>query len=285
MKRHRILREKIYFILFRLAAFFSAGALILIIGYVIFKGIGVIDWQFLTAYITQQDITEGGIMPAILGTLYLGIGIFIIAIPIGIMSALFLNEYAPNTKLSRLIRIAIRNLAGVPSIVYGLFGLAVFVQFLNLKTSILAAILTLSCMSLPWIITAAEESLKAVPFTYREGAYALGATKWQMIKKVVIPQAMPGMITGSILGLSRSLGETAPIIVVGATFYMHSLPDSPLDKFMALPYHLFILATQHSHPDAREYAMGSAVVLIALVFLMSIAAIIVRYFFRKKKYG
>ena len=285
MIKRRILKEKIYFTLFRAAAFFTAGVLILIIGYVIYKGIGVVDWQFLTEYVKQRDITEGGIMPAIVGTFYLGVGIFLIAIPIGIISAIFLNEYVPESKLARLIRIAIRNLAGVPSIVYGLFGMVVFVQFFDFKTSLISAILTLSCMTLPWVITAAEESLKAVPFEYREAAIAMGATKWQTVKKIVAPQALPGMITGSILGLSRALGETAPIIVVGATFFMHGLPNSPTDKFLALPYHLFILATQHSHPDARAYAMGTAVVLIGLVFVMSITAIIIRYYVRKKKYG
>jgi phosphate transport system permease protein len=280
----RIVREKIIFGLFRLAAFFIAGLLILIVGYIIAKGASVIDWQFLTKAVSQRDITKGGIMPAIVGTLYLGFGVFLVSIPMGVFAAIYLNEYAPDTKISRLIRVAIRNLAGVPSIVYGLFGFAVFVNFLGFNTSLLSAILTLSCMTLPWVITASEESLKAVPFSYREGAYALGATRWQMIKKVVIPQAMPGMITGSILGLSRALGETAPIIIVGATFYMRDLPDSITDKFMALPYHLFILATQHAHPQAREYALGTAATLVGVIFLLSVSAFLIRYYYRSKKY-
>jgi len=285
MKNGRLRKEKIAFAFIRGAAFFTAAVLVLVVSYVVIKGIGVVDWQFVFGEVQQRDITKGGILQAIVGTVYLGLGIFLIAVPAGIASAIFLNEYVPDTKVSRVIRVAIRNLAGVPSIVYGLFGLAVFVHFFDLKTSLLAAVLTLSSMTLPWIITASEESLKAVPFDFREAAVAMGATKWQTIKKIVIPQALPGMITGSILGLSRALGETAPIIVVGATFYSRGLPASPLDKFMALPYHLFVLATQHAHPRAREYALGTAVVLIAIVFLMSIAAILVRYHFRKKKYA
>lgn len=281
---NRITREKIIFSIFRLAAFFTAGVLILIIGYIIIKGAGVIDWQFLSKGINQRDITKGGIMPAIVGTLYLGLGVFLVSIPMGVFAAIYLNEYAPDTKISRIIRVAIRNLAGVPSIVYGLFGFAVFVNFLNFSTSLFSAILTLSCMTLPWVITASEESLKAVPFNYREGAYALGSTRWQMIKKIVLPQALPGMITGSILGLSRALGETAPIIIVGATFYMRNLPDSIFDKFLALPYHLFILSTQHAHPQAREYALGTAATLIGIIFILSISAFLIRYYYRSKKY-
>ncbi len=285
MKNGRLAREKIIFTLIKIAAFFSAAILILIVFYVFIKGISVVDFKFIFEEVQQRDITKGGIWQAIVGTVYLGLGIFAVTIPIGISAAIFLNEYAPDTKLSRVIRISIRNLAGVPSIIYGLFGLAVFVHFLNFKTSLLSAVLTLSSMTLPWIITASEESLKAVPFDFREASLAMGATKWQTIKKIVIPQALPGMITGSILGLSRALGETAPIIVVGATFYCRGLPDSPFDKFMALPYHLFILATQHVHIQARQYALGTAVVLIAVIFIMSITAILIRYHYRKKKYA
>lgn len=281
---NRINRERIIFNIFRFAAFLTAGLLVLIVVYIIAKGAGVINWQFITKAVSQRDITTGGIMPAIVGTLYLGLGVFLVSIPMGIFAAIYLNEYAPNTKISRLIRVAIRNLAGVPSIVYGLFGFAVFVGFFGFGTSLLSAILTLSCMTLPWVITASEEALKTVPFSYREGAYALGSTRWQMIKKIVIPQALPGMITGSILGLSRALGETAPIIIVGATFYMRNLPDSVFDKFMALPYHLFILSTQHAHPQAIEYALGTAAMLIGIIFLLSISAFLIRYYFRNKKY-
>ncbi len=283
MKNNRILKEKIIFSFIKMAAFFSAITLVLIIGYVFIRGFKVISWQFLFQEVQQRDITKGGILQAIIGTIYLGIGTFFIAVPAGISSAIFLNEYIPDTKTSRVIRVAIRNLAGVPSIVYGLFGLAVFVQFFNLKTSLLSAILTLSSMTLPWIITASEESLKAVPFEFREAALAMGATNWQTIKKIVIPHSLPGMITGSILGLSRALGETAPIILVGATFYCRSLPTSVFDKFMALPYHLFILATQHAHPQAHEYALGTAIVLITIIYLMSLTAILIRYHLRKKK--
>jgi phosphate transport system permease protein len=276
-------KESIYFSLLRFAGLFSLGILLIVIGYIVKLGIGVIDLKFLTQMWQHRDITRGGIFPAILGTFYLGIGVAIFSIPVGISCAVYLNEYAQGGRTVRMIRLAIRNLAGVPSIVYGLFGFAVFVQFLNFGTSLLAASLTLSCMTLPWVITASEEALKAVPTSFREGALALGATKWQTIRTSVLPYAIPGMITGSILGLARAMGETAPIIVVGATFYMAWLPASPFDKFMALPYHLFILATQHAHPLARAYAAGTALVLVALIFGMTLFAMLIRYYYRKRK--
>jgi phosphate transport system permease protein len=232
---------------------------------------------------TNRDITAGGIYPAIVGTFYLGIGVAFFSIPVGIACAIYLNEYAGHSLIIRIIRLAIRNLAGVPSIVYGLFGLIMFVQMLQMGTSIIAASLTLSGMTVPWIITSSEEALKTVPQSFRDGALALGATKWQAVRGNVLPYAVSGMITGSIIGLARAMGETAPIIVVGATFYMRGLPDSPFDKFMALPYHLFILATQHVHPQAQAYAAGTALVLVVLIFIMTFTAMFVRYRFRKRK--
>ena len=276
-------RQNIYFISFRIATFLSVVFLLFILLYTLKEGIGVIDIKFLTSMWSHRDITQGGIFPAIIGTIFLAIGVSIISIPIGICTAIYLNEYAKENLLTRTIKLAIRNLAGVPSIVYGIFGLAFFVLFLKLGGSLIAASLTLGCMTLPWIITASEEALKSVPLSFREGSYALGATKWQTIKKNVLPHSFSGMLTGSILGISRAMGETAPIIMVGTTFFMGYLPSSPFDKFMALPYHLFILATQHSSPYAREYALGAALVLVALIFMLNFGVFVLRYKLRKKK--
>ena len=276
-------RQNIYFLLFRIATFLSVVFLLFILLYILKEGIGVIDIKFLTSMWSHRDITQGGIFPAIIGTIFLAIGVSIISIPIGICTAIYLNEYAKENLLTRTIKLAIRNLAGVPSIVYGIFGLAFFVLFLKLGSSLIAASLTLGCMTLPWIITASEEALKSVPLSFREGSYALGATKWQTVRKNVLPHSFSGMLTGSILGISRAIGETAPIIMIGATFFMGYLPSSPFDKFMALPYHLFILATQHSSPYAREYALGTSLVLIALIFMLNSGFFILRYKLRKKK--
>ncbi len=276
-------REKFYFSLLRLSMFFTIFILGFILYYVFFNGYKVINLQFLTTMWNHKDITQGGIFPAIFGSILLGIGISIISIPVGICTAIYLSEYAKENYFTKVIKISIRNLAGVPSVVYGLFGLAFFVFLLNLGTSLIAASLTLGCMTLPWIITSSEESIKSVPNSFREASLALGATKWQTIKKVVLPSSLSGMLTGSILGISRALGETAPIIMVGATFYISYLPTSPTDKFMALPYHLFILATQHSSSHAREYALGTALVLISLTFILNLGIFIIRYNLRRKK--
>jgi phosphate transport system permease protein len=277
------LKQQLYFTLLKLTGLVSFGILILVLVYVIDLGAGVISFDFLTRMWANRDITTGGIYPAIVGTFYLGVGVAVFSIPVGIACAIYLNEYAGHSLTIRIIRLAIRNLAGVPSIVYGLFGFIVFVQMLQLGTSIIAASLTLSGMTVPWVITSSEEALKTVPQSFRDGALALGATKWQAVRSNVLPYAASGMITGSIIGLARAMGETAPIIVVGATFYMRGLPDSPFDKFMALPYHLFILATQHVHPQAQAYAAGTALVLVALIFIMTFTAMFVRYRFRKRK--
>jgi len=276
-------KQNIYFIFFRTAAFLSVGVLLFILLYVFKEGVGVINLKFLVGMWSQGDITRGGIFPAIIGTIFLAIGVSVISIPLGVSTAVYLSEYAKENLFTRTIKLAIRNLAGVPSIVYGIFGLAFFVLLLNLGGSLIAASLTLGCMTLPWIITASEEALKSVPYSFREGSYALGATKWQTVKRNVLPNSFSGILTGSILGISRAVGETSPIILVGATFFMGYLPSSPFDKFMALPYHLFILATQHSSPYAREYALGTALVLIVLVFIFNSGVFVLRYKLRKKK--
>jgi len=276
-------KQKIYFNLFRISAFFSVAILIFVLLYTLINGAESLSWGFLTKMWSHNDITQGGILQAIIGSIFLGFGVAIFSVPIGISTAIYLNEYAQDNFFTRMIKVCIRNLAGVPSVVYGLFGLSLFVFFLKLGTSILSASLTLGCMTLPWIITSSEEALKAVPASFREGSLALGATKWQTIRRVVLPNSLSGMLTGSILGVSRAMGETAPIIMVGATFFMSYFPTSFLDKFMALPYHLFILATQHADPYARQYALGTALVLIFLIVGINLATFIFRYKLRKKK--
>lgn len=249
------------------------------------KGIGVISWEFISA-MPRQGMTEGGIWPAILGTFYVTVISAVASVPVGVFAAIYLNEYACKNFFTRAVRLSIRNLAGVPSIVYGLFGVALFVRALSLGTSILSAGLTLGLLTLPVTITASEEALKAVPDSYREGALALGATKWQAIRSNVIPSALPGIITGMILGVSRAAGETAPILFTGAAFYLPSLPGSLSSKFMALPYHLFIMSTQHHAIDkVRPLAYGTALVLIVLVLLMNTSAIVLRSYYRKKMRG
>ncbi|HOW16567.1 MAG TPA: phosphate ABC transporter permease PstA, partial [bacterium] len=221
---------------------------------------------------------------AIVGTFLVTVITAILSIPLGMGCAIYLNEYAKQNLFTKLIRISIRNLAGVPSIVYGLFGVVLFVQLMNMGTSILAAGFTLSLMTLPMTITASEEALKSIPVSFREGSLALGATKWQAIKTNVLPYAIPGMLTGTILGLSRAAGETAPILFTGAAFYLPHLPKSLLDQFMALPYHLYIMATQHhSIMEVRPIAYGTAMVLVVLVFMMNLGAIILRYRLRKNR--
>ena len=247
------------------------------------KGGGVISWEFLTQA-PRKGMTAGGIFPAIMGTFLVTLVTAVLAVPLGMCAAIYLNEYARQTRLTRIIRLSIRNLSGVPSIVYGLFGVILFVNVLKLGTSILSAGLTLGLLTLPWTITASEEALKTVPNSYREGALALGATKWQSIRTNVIPYAIPGMLTGTVLGLARAARETAPIMFTGAAFFLPYLPRSLKDQFMALPYHLYIMSTQHHAIETvRPLAYGTALVLIALVLGLNMFAVIVRYRLRKKR--
>ena len=246
------------------------------------KGGRAVSWEFLTQA-PRRGMTEGGVFPAIMGTLLVTLVTALMAVPLGMGAAIYLNEYAQQTRLTRLIRLSIRNLAGVPSIVYGLFGVVLFVNIMRFGTSILSAGLTLGLMTLPWTITASEEALKTVPSSYREGALALGATKWQAIRTNVLPYAVPGMLTGTVLGLARAAGETAPILFTGAAFYLPFLPKSLSDQFMALPYHLYIMSTQHhAIQQVRPLAYGTALVLIAFVLGMNMTAVIIRYRLRRK---
>ncbi len=245
------------------------------------KGAGVVDVGFLSAY-PRDGMTKGGIFPAIIGTLWVTFVTAAFSIPLGIACAIYLNEYAVDNLLNSAIRASIRNLAGVPSIIYGLFGVAIFVQGMALGTSILASGLTLGLLTLPYIITTTEEALRTVPDLHREGALALGATQWETIRTVVLPGAIPGIMTGAILGLSRAAGETAPILFTGVAFYLRYLPGTILDEFMALPYHLYILSTQHhAIQEVRPLAYGTATVLIGLIFLLNMIAFAIRYRYRK----
>ena len=276
----RYINEKIGFSLLRLCMLIVVFILAVILWDIVSKGKSVLSWEFLTQN-PQKGMTEGGIYPVIIGTILVTIFTAVFSIPLGMGCAIYLNEYATDNKFTRFIRMSIRNLSGVPSIVYGLFGLIVFVQMMHLNTSVLAAGFTLGLMTLPWTITASEEALKTVPISYREGALALGASKWQSIRTNVLPYALPGMLTGTILGLARAAGETAPILFTGAAFFYPLMP-TPKSQFMALPYHLYVMSTQHhAISKVRPIAYGTALVLIVLVFSMNLFAIIIRYRLRK----
>jgi phosphate transport system permease protein len=228
-------------------------------------------------------MTKGGILPCIVGTALISLGAIAIALPIGVASAIYLNEYAKPGRLVRFIRLGINNLAGVPSVVFGLFGLALFVVWLGFGVSIVSGALTLAAMTLPVIIGASEEALRNVPDTYREASLGLGATKWQTIYRIVLPTALPGILTGAILGISRAAGETAPIMFTAAVFYTPSLPSSPFDEIMALPYHIYVLATAGTEIEAtRHLQYGTALVLIFLVLGLNLLAIIYRTKLRRR---
>lgn len=279
--RHRLIQWTAFGI-FRGAALINGVALALVIVFVVFNGWSAISWEFLTQ-VPKNAMTEGGILPCIIGTFCISLGSLVVAFPIGVCSAIYLNEYARPGRMLRIIRLGINNLAGVPSVVFGLFGLAFFVIYLDLKVSLLSGALTLGAMSLPVIIGATEEALKAVPDTYREASLGMGATKLQTILRVILPSAMPGILTGGILGLSRAAGETAPIMFTAAVYFTPHLPSSIFDEIMALPYHIYVLATAGTEIEAtRPLQYGTAFVLIALVLGMNLMAIIYRSHLRRK---
>jgi phosphate transport system permease protein len=253
----------------------------LVILFIFFNGLQAINWEFLTEA-PRNGMTEGGIWPAILGTLLLTIGTAIAALPFGIGAAIYLAEYAPDNWLTRTIHLAIVNLAGIPSIVYGLFGLGAFVLFFNMGTSILAGSLTLALMTLPIVISTAEEAILSVPQEFRVVSLSLGATHWQTVRHQVLPNAMPGIITGVILGLSRAAGETAPILFTVAAFYLPQLPKSVFDQTMALPYHLYVISTQvPGMPTSVQY--GTALVLLLIVLFFTLIAAVIRSVMRRRR--
>ncbi len=274
--------QKLVFVLFRCAAGINGLALLIIVYFMVANGWTAINWTFLTQP-PMESMTKGGILPCIVGTLLLSLGALAVAFPIGVASAIYINEYARPGKALRIIKLGINNLAGVPSVVFGLFGLAFFVTYLKMGVSLLAGALTLGAMSLPVIIGSAEEALKAVPDTYREASLGLGATKWQTIWRVVLPTALPGILTGGILGISRAAGETAPIMFTAAVFFTPDLPSSIFDEIMALPYHIYVLATAGTEIEAtRHLQYGTALVLITMVLGLNLVAIVWRAKLRKR---
>lgn len=278
----------------KLSSFFEWGSLLLstsivcfflfvIIYEIVTKGASELSWAFISE-VPKEGMTAGGILTPIIGTVLLTLITSAFSIPFGVFCAVYLNEYAENNWLTRTIRASIRNLSGVPSIIYGLFGLALFVQALQFGTSLLAAGLTLGLLSLPYIITTTEEALKRIPNSTREAALAVGATKFETIKDVVLPSAMSGILTGVVLTLSRAAGETAPILFTGAAFYINGTNGYINQEFMALPYHLYMLSTQHqSIEEVRPIAYGTALVLIIVVFLLNLSAFYIRYKYRKNE--
>ncbi|MFH0984813.1 MAG: phosphate ABC transporter permease PstA [Candidatus Omnitrophota bacterium] len=274
-------KQKIAFALLGLAALIVIIPVILILVILIQRGLPAINWQFLTA-MPRLGMKAGGIFPAIMGTLCLVAVAIGVALPLGVLTAIYLVEYARKNWWTRMIEIAIVNLAGVPSVVYGLFGLGLFVIFFQFGSSILAGALTLAIMELPVIITSSKEALLSVPRSFREASLALGVSRWQTIRHVVLPNALPGILTGSILGISRTAGETAPILFTVAAFYLPRLPQSIFDQCMALPYHLYVLSTQVPNvKPALQY--GTALVLVGMVFSLNFVAILVRSHMRRKK--
>lgn len=280
-QKRRDLTQKIGFSALGIITLITIIPIFLVVGYIISKGSPAISIPFLTEF-PKDGMKSGGILPAIIGTFYLTIGTAIFSVPLGIGAAIYLSEYARDNKLTRLIRIAIINLAGIPSVVYGLFGLGLFVLFLNFGTSILASSLTLAIMTLPVIISTTEEALRSVPQSFRVVSISMGGTKWQTIRRIVLPQALPGILTGVILGLERAAGETAPILFTGAAFFLPRLPGSPFDATMALPYHLFVISTQiPGMPVSIQY--GTALVLMIFVLAMNLLATTIRYRARAKR--
>ena len=274
--------EKITFALLSLAALTVVGFVLIILGYIIYNGYNAISIEFLTK-MPSNMMTQGGIYPAIVGTLLLIIGSMSVALPMGIMAAIYLKEYAENNLITWPIEMAISNLAGTPSVVFGLFGLALFVKYFGFGPSILSASLTLSLLVLPVIIRSSEEALLAVPNEYRESSLALGISKWQTIRHVVLPSAIPGIVTGSILSIGRIAGETAPILLTGAAYFLPKLPESIYSQFMALPYHLFVLATAGTNiAKTRSIQYGTALVLLIIVLILNTIAVLIRRHYRQK---
>jgi len=282
MKRKADVIQDLGFLLVRLGTTLVVLSLLLILGFIFVKGASALSCEFLSE-MPRDEMTAGGIFPAIIGTFYLMVGSSLVSIPVGIITAVYLTEYAKNPKVVKIIRLGINNLAGVPSVVFGLFGLSLFVIFFGFGTSILAGSLTLGLLNLPVIIRSTEEALLVVPGTYREASLSLGATRWQTIYKVILPGALPGIMTGIMLSLGRAAGETAPIMFTAAAFYTPDLPASVYSQVMALPYHIYVMATAGTHIQAtRHLQYGTAIVLIGLVLVLNMAGMVMRYRFRKK---
>lgn len=273
--------QRIAFTLVTVMAVLVVVPILLVVGYIVVQGLGAISWEFLTDF-PRNGMKEGGILPAIIGTVLLTFGTAIASIPIALGAAIYLAEYARDTWLTRTIRLAIINLAGIPSVVYGLFGLGLFVLFLGFGASIVAGSLTLGLMTMPVVISTAEEALLTVPQRFRVVSRSLGASQWQTVRNVVLPNALPGILTGVILGLERAAGETAPILFTAAAFYLPQLPQSPFSPTMALPYHLYVIATQvPGMPLEIQY--GTALVLLVLVLGLNLVATVIRSRYRRRR--
>jgi phosphate transport system permease protein len=279
--RRKRLAEQFVIKLFALSTLSVILPILFVFYFLMSKGIGAISWGFLTQS-PKDQMSAGGIGPVLLGSLYLLGATFAFSLPVGVLAAIYLTEYARDNWFRRAVHLAIVNMAGVPSVVYGLFGLGLFVLALKFGASILSASLTLGLLILPIVITATEEALRTVPVGFREASLALGATKWQTIWRAVLPNALPGIITGMIIGLSRAAGETAPILFTGVAFYLPRLPHSLGDPFMALPYHLYIMATQATEVNPR-IVWGTAVTLLLLVLGMNTVATVIRLRFLQAK--
>ena len=274
--------EKIAFGLFRSMSLLVVGILFVILGFIVVKGISVISWDFITK-MPEDGMTKGGIYPAIIGTLCLIAGSITFSFPIGVLSGIYITEYATNGLVVRFIRLMTNNLAGIPSIVFGLFGMSLFVNTLGFGDSILAGSLTLGLMTLPVVIRTTEEALKSVDNSFRHGSYALGASKLETIRRVTLPMAYPNIITGLILSIGRVSGETAPILFTVAAYFLPKLPSGVFDQVMALPYHLYVLATSGTNiEESRPMAYGTALVLIMLVLILNLMANGLRRYFSKK---
>jgi phosphate transport system permease protein len=277
------INQILMFNVFKIMSLIVVLILFWIIGFITYKGAGVISWEFLTSE-PSEGMTSGGIFPAIVGTLYLVIGSILVSFPIGVMSGIYMNEYAKNGMFVKIVRIMTNNLGGIPSIVFGLFGMSLFVNKLGFGDSLIAGSLTLGLLAMPLIIRVTEEALKAIPDTYRQGSLALGATKLQTIRKVVIPAAFPNIMTGLILSIGRVSGETAPILFTAAAYFLPKLPSSVFDQVMALPYHLYVIATSGTDLEAtRPMAYGTALILIIIVLVMNLLANLLRKSFGKQK--
>lgn len=274
-------KQKVAFSILFLCTIIVLLPVLFVLGVIIKNGSQAVNWRFLSA-MPINGMRQGGIYPAIIGTLYLVCLSIVFSLPIGVAAAIYLNEYAGDNSLTRLIRLAIVNLAGVSSVVYGLFGLSLFVNFLKFGVSILSGALTLAIMNLPVIITASREALAGVPYSFREVSFSLGLSRWQTIRHSVLPFAIPGILTGAILSLARAAGETAPILFTVAAFYLPNLPHSIFDQAMALPYHLYIISTQIPNISAQT-RYGTALVLVGMVFTMNVFAVLIRSRLRKKK--
>jgi phosphate transport system permease protein len=278
---NRRLSQRLGFALLALLSLVVVVPILLVVGAIVVQGAPAVSWAFLTG-MPREGMKAGGILPAIVGTLFLSLGTGAVAIPMGVGAAIYLSEYARDNAVTRVVRLAIVNLASIPSVVYGLFGVGVFVLLLQFGTSIVAGSLTLAIMTLPPIISTSEEALRAVPIEFRTVSASLGGTPWQGIRRIVLPQALPGIITGVILGLLRAAGETAPIMFTVAAFYLPVLPSSPLDQTMALPYHLYVISTQvPGMPLTIQF--GTALVLLIFVLSLNLIATLIRSYFRRKR--